>query len=206
MKKIYIFFFLTLCGGLLAQNVEQKSFDAALDKSGKLKPGTNGSFNAQGYKMQYGKNAEPVFKKTNLPNETQTITWSALGSGVGGNVLAIAVSGSDFYVGGEFTSAGGSSANYIAKWDGSSWSALGSGMGGFIPNVRAIAVSGIGVYVGGSFTTADGSSANKIAKWNGTSWSALGNGLNGTVYAIAVSGSNVYVGGAFVMLQLEYDF
>ena len=45
---------------------------------------------------------------------------------------ALAVSGSDLYAGGGFTTAGGSAANYIAKWDGSSWSALGSGMNGAV--------------------------------------------------------------------------
>ena len=47
------------------------------------------------------------------------------------SVYALAVSGSDLYAGGEFTTAGGSAANYIAKWNGSSWSALGSGMNGY---------------------------------------------------------------------------
>ena len=42
---------------------------------------------------------------------------------------ALAVSGSALYAGGYFTTAGGTSANYIAQWNGSSWSALGSGMG-----------------------------------------------------------------------------
>ncbi len=192
---------LFLCSGLFAQNIESRSaeLEAALDQSGKLKPGINGSFNAQGYEMQYGKNGEPVFKKTNSPNETQTITWSALGSGVGSSVYAIAVAAIvptsiDVYVGGAFTTAGGSPANYIAKWNGTSWSALGSGLNSF---VFAIAVSGSDVYVGGNFTTAGGISANRIAKWNGTDWSALGTGMDNKVYAIAVSGSDVYVGGAF---------
>ncbi len=39
-------------------------------------------------------------------------------------------SGSDVYAGGYFTTAGGSAATNIAKWNGSTWSALGSGMGG----------------------------------------------------------------------------
>ena len=43
-------------------------------------------------------------------------------------VSALAVSGSTLYAGGDFTTAGGSAANYIAQWDGSSWSALGSGI------------------------------------------------------------------------------
>src|SRR5262245_3410468 len=55
-------------------------------------------------------------------------SWSTLGSGIGGYVNALAVSGSDLYAGGKFTIAGGSPANRIAKWNGSSWSAVGSGM------------------------------------------------------------------------------
>ena len=54
-------------------------------------------------------------------------------------VSALAVSGSDLYAGGDFTTAGGSAANNIAQWNGSSWSALGSGMNG---SVYALAVSG----------------------------------------------------------------
>src|SRR5213082_2087979 len=53
--------------------------------------------------------------------------WSALGSGMdsdvgSGNsyVLAVAVSGSNLYAGGQFTTAGGNAATNIAKWDGSS--------------------------------------------------------------------------------------
>jgi hypothetical protein len=43
-------------------------------------------------------------------------------------VWALAVSGTNLYVGGGFTTAGEVTANYIAKWNGSAWSALGSGM------------------------------------------------------------------------------
>ena len=37
-------------------------------------------------------------------------------------VHALAVSGSTLYAGGNFTTAGGNAANYIAQWNGSSWS------------------------------------------------------------------------------------
>ena len=46
--------------------------------------------------------------------------WSALGSGMNRTVYALAVDGAgDLYAGGDFTTAGGVSANYIAKWNGS---------------------------------------------------------------------------------------
>jgi hypothetical protein len=122
-------------------------------------------------------------------------SWSALGSGMDGPVLALAASGNTVYAGGAFTNAGGSAANYIAQWNGSSWSALGSGISS---EVLALAASGNTVYAGGAFTNAGGSAANSIAQWNGNSWSALGSGISGgEVYALAVSGSRLYAGGAF---------
>jgi hypothetical protein len=122
--------------------------------------------------------------------------WSALGSGPPFQVTALAVFGTDLYVG------GGVSNGNIAKWNGSVWSALGTGLtngsgGGF---VTALAVDGMGnLYACGVFTTAGGAPANNIAKWNGTAWSALGSGVSpgSTVssMALAVSGTDLYVGG-----------
>ncbi len=118
--------------------------------------------------------------------------------GLGGTVYAVKISGGNVFAGGEFLTAGGSSANRIARWDNAGWSTLGNGVNnGVNGTVRAIEVSGSDVYVGGAFTAAGTTTANNIAKWNGSSWSALGLGASGEVRAIAVSGSNVYVGGAF---------
>jgi len=116
-----------------------------------------------------------------------------------GFVYALAVSGSDLYVGGSFLTAGGNPANSIAKWNGSSWSALGSGVGvdTYEGWIYALAISGSDVYAGGSFTRAGGNTANSIAKWNGSGWSALGSGMDGSVNALAVSGSDLYAGGGF---------
>ncbi|MBI3852834.1 MAG: hypothetical protein HY298_21475 [Verrucomicrobia bacterium] len=125
--------------------------------------------------------------------------WSALGSGMAGGievteVRALLVSGADLYAGGDFTTAGGSAAHAIAKWNGSEWSALGSGID---YGVIALAQAGTDLYAGGWFTTAGGAMTKNIAKWDGNSWSALGSGMNRTVYALAVSGTNLYAGGEF---------
>jgi trimeric autotransporter adhesin len=142
-------------------------------------------------------------------------SWSALGSptnGVNSTVFALAVyddgTGPALYAGGDFTTAGGISANHVAKWDGTSWSALGSPTNGVNSRVLALAVyddgTGPALYVGGELTTAGGISASRIAKWDGTSWSALGsptNGMDSAVQALAVyddgTGPALYAGGNF---------
>jgi hypothetical protein len=128
-------------------------------------------------------------------------SWSALGSGLNGQVAALALDTSgNLYVGGNFTNADGLSVNYIAKWNGASWSSLGSGMNG---QVNALAVDSAGnLFAGGVFTTAGGVAANYIAKWNGTSWSNLGSGMSGSgsvgVYSLVTDSSgNLYAGGGF---------
>ncbi|MEO8285003.1 MAG: S-layer homology domain-containing protein [Chloroflexota bacterium] len=130
-------------------------------------------------------------------------SWSALGDGIGNVgggsfVNAIGVSGSDVYVGGKFTEAGGIPASNIAKWNGTSWSALGDGVGGAENDgVYAIAMRGTDVYVGGHFTQAGGIPASNIAKWNGTSWSALGAGVDDVLWGIAATGTDLYASGRF---------
>jgi hypothetical protein len=79
-------------------------------------------------------------------------------------VYAIAVAGSDIYVGGRFTEAGSNpDANRILLWNGSSWVPLGNGLNS---SVNAIAVEGSNVYAGGYFTNAGGHPrADSIVRW-----------------------------------------
>jgi hypothetical protein len=77
----------------------------------------------------------------------------------GSGVYGLAVSGSDLYAAGVFTTAGGTPANQIAKWNGSSWTALGSGLNG--PAV--LAISGSDLFAGGKFTTAGGKVSAYVA-------------------------------------------
>jgi len=110
-----------------------------------------------------------------------------------GSVDAIAISGSDVYVGGSFDQARTSAsiktpASRIARWNGSSWSALGdaanvnnNGVHYLVQNdndtftdfaaVDALVFNGNGdLYVGGKFTRANSdalsnTNASNIAKW-----------------------------------------
>ncbi|MCX6917134.1 MAG: hypothetical protein NT167_29530, partial [Verrucomicrobia bacterium] len=142
----------------------------------------------------YATNAGPSTINANRIAKWDGTAWSVLGSGVSGRVYVVALSGSDLYAGGDFTTAGGVQANYIAKWSGSAWSAFGSGMDN---SVWALALSGSNLYAGGNFATAGGVQANYIAKWNGSAWLALGSGVSGSVHSLLLSGSDLYVGGLF---------
>ena len=140
-------------------------------------------------------------------------SWSTLAGGVSspygvkggysGNVESLVVSGTNLYVGGEFTSAGGVPANNIAVWNGASWSTVDGGVNG---SVGAMLLNGTNLYVGGGFTDAGDVPANDIAVWNGSSWSALGSGIgtanddaNGNEYveSMAMDGTTLLVGGYF---------
>jgi trimeric autotransporter adhesin len=130
--------------------------------------------------------------------------WHALDAGVGGTVLALAVSGSDLYVGGTFTTASQISARRVAKWDGGAWSALGVGLGLASGQVNALAISGSDLYAGGTFgQLGDGTIMTRISKWNGSTWSALGSGIGGgttpSVNALAVVGADLYAAGVFTI-------
>jgi hypothetical protein len=148
--------------------------------------------------------------------------WSALGSnGYGGPALngyvaAIAASNGVVYAGGGFTDVKNNgvkltTADYIARWDGTNWSSLGSYMGNYgslVGSVNAIAIDGNDIYVGGWFVdvrdnTKIISEADDVARWDGMHWHALGSDGEGDgavglgVWAIAVHPSAVYVGGVF---------
>ncbi len=196
-----------------------------LNADGTLNAGSgfDGALSVEGWNVSLDARRGPVFAPalegpTDIGAQAAAGQWEKLGP-TGGNlsnaVSAIAVDGSNVYIGGYFLNAAGlTAADYIVKWDGSTFTAL-SGNGAGTPNgslngyVDALLVSGGVLYVGGSFTNVnDGGvvldAADYLAKWDGTHWSAVGSGtggngsLNGTVIALALSGQDLYVGGGFI--------
>lgn len=201
----------------------------------KLDGSVSGSLDLAGWDVQVDPERGPIFspKKSDsfLPSQTpKTGDWFALGNNpfsrnndgaLWGGVHAIAISGTDVYVGGEFyTASGNLRADYIAKWDGVTWSNLGDN--GVTPSWRstsavrspvyAIAVSGNNVYIGTGVPSVyiNGTLAHQadyIAKWDGTSWSGVGgdgaggSSLNGGVQTLTASGNNLYVGGSFTNVK-----
>ncbi len=145
-------------------------------------------------------------------------SWSALGSGLDGTISPAGYSLASFddgtgpalYVGGHFDTAGGVTANGIARWKNGAWSALGTGMSGGTTDTTVYALLGGSVgpggtpllYAAGEFTGAGGTSANRIASWNGSSWSALGTGLDGYALDLELyddgAGTKLYAAGGFL--------
>jgi hypothetical protein len=150
------------------------------------------------------------------------IEWSALtgpsGTGVNGTVYALTVfddgSGPALFAGGDFTTAGGLTANRVARWDESGWSALDSQSGTGVNRTVYVFTafddgSGPALYAGGSFAIAGGLTVNHIARWDGSTWSALsgpsgtgvGENTSATVLSLGVfddgSGPALFAGGRF---------
>ncbi len=142
--------------------------------------------------------------------------WSALtgtsGTGLDSLAETAAVfddgSGTALYVAGDFSSAGGIPARFIARWDGTEWSELGGppeSLDFFISLAVYDDGHGSALYGGGAFQQVDDLTVNNIARWDGGTWSALsgpeGTGLGHFASALAEfddgNGSALFAGGSF---------
>jgi hypothetical protein len=107
-----------------------------------------GTVDTNGYRMVSGPGEAPRFQPLSAAGDER---WadSFAAPGMDDLVTALVVDGSgNLYAGGQFTEAGGVTANYIAKWNGTSWQPLSSGMNNY---VDALAVDGSGsLYAGGA--------------------------------------------------------
>jgi hypothetical protein len=146
--------------------------------------------------------------RTNGISRWDGTAWQSMGSGVAGGssptgatVQSIAVTNTQVFIGGDFSSVNGVAASDIAVYSGGKWRAVGGGTNGA---VESLSVSGGYLYAGGGFTTAGGSSVGApVARWklgtaftNPGGWSALGPIFGaGDVTAIAFDGTWVILGG-----------
>ena len=131
-----------------------------------------------------------------------------------GEIYAVVAYGTDIYVGGDFSNAGGIYAKNIAKYDSTTniWYGLVdsvtkvNGVNGIVRALYLGATSGDnGLYAGGNFTEAGGITVNNVARWSlsGLNWFSLTDstfgviGTDGPVYALTSDNSDLYVGGTF---------
>jgi hypothetical protein len=162
-------------------------------------------------------NAGGIYANNIAVYDTSNGTWYGLvdsttnENGLNSLALSLCFFNSELYVGGTFTSAGGNTANHIAKWNYSTntWSSVGTGSNnGTSGTVHAMATDNSSLFVGGNFTDAGTSTGvNNIATWDGSSvWAPLtdatytGSGTDGPVYAITFGSSlasRIIIGGSF---------
>jgi hypothetical protein len=143
---------------------------------------------------------------------TATLTFNPSATGTGAGVVnALAISGSNLYVGGSFNTIGGQPRNNIAALS-LGVPLDGVAVPGFNPSpsysgcaacgsIAALAVSGSTVYAGGLFDTIGGKPRNYLAGLNAADGMAtpFNPSPNGNLFAVAVSsdGSIIYVSGGF---------
>ena len=123
--------------------------------------------------------------------------WHTLGTGLNSAVYALTTFDPDgaahqpaqLIAAGLFTSAGGVTANRIARWDGSTWQPLGAGMNFGVRALTTFDPDGDGpqasqLIAAGNFTTAGGVAADRIARWDGSAWHPVGKLVDGSILAL----------------------
>lgn len=137
---------------------------------------------------------------------TQAITldsWNP-GPGTNGNVRAFGLGNGTVYVGGDFSSVGGTTRGRLAELD-----AITATLTGWAPEVSgtiaALAVDATQVFVGGPFNEISGDTRNGAAAIDRASAAAVGWNPSpaGAVNAIAVAGSTVMMGGGIAGFGAE---
>ena len=119
------------------------------------------------------------------------------------HVYAIAINGSDVYMGGDYSDVPG---GVLWKWDGSTLTSLGTSGGA---DVKALCVIGDNLYIGGTFTdinSVTGTNALAVMDLSTETVSSLDGGLSsGYVYALATDGTDLYVGGSYTAIGAAFS-
>lgn len=123
--------------------------------------------------------------------------WTLLPGVFDGRVRAIACSGDEVLVGGEFAAVNGLSAPGVVLYDGSDWQALGTGIDGVEPRVNAVEFFAGELYAGGDFSGAGGVSSPNLARFANGQWSDVASGLDGPVNDLVLHDGDLVVGGEF---------
>lgn len=126
-------------------------------------------------------------------------SWQPVGSGMNDDVRAFTEFEGDLVAGGWFTTAGGETANRVARWDGSEWLSIGSvgDPDNWQASVHTLTVFDGDLIAGGGFITADGQTVNNIARWDGSNWQSMGDGMDNAVLGLTVFEDDLIAVGTF---------
>lgn len=133
------------------------------------------------------------------------IQWLPVGSGlldIDGNpgfAFNLSVINDELYVCGRFITAGGISANGIAKWNGTSWLSVHDfpffDLDGDV--ITDCIIYNDELYVAGSFNGGSSNGMLGITKWNGSNWVGVGSVGVGQTTCLAVYQGKLYAAGVF---------
>ena len=124
-----------------------------------------------------------------------SLRWGSLGDGTDAEVNAIAQLGGELFAAGAFQTAGGVTANRVARWNGDEWNAVGQGMD---DTVSALITWGNDLIAGGRFTLVGSRWMFRVARWRNSSWDPIGTGVdNGEVLALCVYDDGLVAAGSF---------
>ena len=127
-------------------------------------------------------------------------------SQAGKAVYTLVLSGSTLYVGGNFSSLGGSTRAGVGSIDVTGGNALASSwnpnINGGLAAVYSMALSGSTLYVGGSFSAVNltsrvGLAAIDTSSGSATSWNPA---FSGSANAVTIVGDNLYIGGVYTSI------
>jgi hypothetical protein len=128
-------------------------------------------------------------------------SWQSVGGGTDFPVHALLSWGGHLYVGGRFTTVGGTAlqAQGIARWTANGWRSIATPGAGGAGKIHVMTVYRGKIIVGGEFTGIGGTNANNIAAYDPVThtWSPVGGGVNGEVLSLYVYDGELLVGGNF---------
>ena len=128
-----------------------------------------------------------------------TGVWNEVNSGTDGQVDALYPWGGYLYVGGVFTTVGGASSPYFARWN-SAWQPI---TGTAVRGVTSFSPGTNGdLLASGNFLNGNNLSAPGAGGWNGTSWTVYPTTTsNNSFYRVVAYGGSIYVGGFFTTIN-----
>jgi hypothetical protein len=119
-------------------------------------------------------------------------SWTAVGTGLGGEVLDLEIYQGDLYAAGTVGLTGGDWEGLV-RWDGSSWNSMGLGYS----QVLALGHYGDKLVVAGNSVDRVAPGSLGVTSWDGQQWRGFGTGVDGQVKAIRQLGGDLIVAGCF---------
>lgn len=137
-----------------------------------------------------------ILTGTLFPFYVYTQNWDSLGGGLNSDLSIIYSDTVDttLYAAGNFSLAGGTQANGIAKWNGSTWDSMYcSGLNINPPNIYAVVRYKGELYAEGNFWS---TTARHFVKWNGNCWDSISK-VQGSFQKFIIYNNDIYACGNF---------